>query len=193
MTGYFKLSLPLRRIVFLAVNCSALVIIYLITVHPFLANTRQNSERIQDLQHSISRFRAVADREVGIKDLVAKAKTAPLSGEFWIGESEATTSAGLQARLRDMADASNVRLRSVRGLPASKQHGGSNLIIRIEATGDMSSIKALLSAIETETPFMFVTSLNLRQNILFAPNASQTEPSLDIQIDVSALFKDKSA
>jgi hypothetical protein len=193
MIGWAKLPLSIRRLAFAGLNLGLLLVLYATLVQPRVSSHAANADRLRDLRQSVGRFKAVAAKEDSVKDLIARAKAAPASGEFWAGAGEAAISAALQARLRDMAEATGVRLRSLRGLPIADQQGVRSLTIRIEANGALDAIQGLLTAIETETPFLFVGALALRQGVLSGPAGPQSEPILDLQLDVTGLVREGGA
>jgi general secretion pathway protein M len=185
--------MPLRRVLFISINIAMIAAVYVSFVHPWIESRHANNERIRQLQQTIGRFKAIVEKEESVKAMIARAQASPATNEFWNGPGEAAISAALQARLRDLSEASDIRLRTLRGLPVADLWGAKSLTIRIEANGTYGALLALLAAIETETPFLFVTNLNLRQSVLTSPSGPQSDPTLELQLDVSGLVREGGA
>jgi Type II secretion system (T2SS), protein M subtype b len=179
----------IRRIVFLALNGLALAAVYAVLIGPLLNWHAENSTRIDELERLNGRLRALAEQAPRIQQQVADNSQLPRAEEKWRGESPSAVGASVQARLRELADRTNVRLRS---LGVSAQSGAlTAMSIRTDASAPIGSLYAFLTAIETETPFLFVTGAIIRQPASPGISQAQEEAELEFQLDVSAPLKDQ--
>jgi Type II secretion system (T2SS), protein M subtype b len=187
---YLRLPVILRRVFFVAANVGALVLFYNILVQP-LTNLRDDqNERIATLRGQLLRAEQLASRDAEVKELIARAKAEETSGELWSGDTPSAISAAMQSAIRDFAAQSDLRLRSVRGL--SDQGGSSparQVLVRVEASGELTAVHAFLTKIEQATPFLFGTSLSLRNAVQTSPSGRQSEPLLELQLDVSGQIR----
>jgi hypothetical protein len=103
---------------------------------------------------------------------------------FWSGPSAPTVSAAIQARLREIVTASGGSLRSTTDLPASPEHGLSRVILRLQTDGTVPALQAILSAIETSKPALFVDGIIINAADSSVAPANQP-PMLSIQLDVT--------
>jgi hypothetical protein len=183
-------SLPprTRRWAFVGVNVAVLGALFQIAIVPWLQNRATHHERIQELQQAIGRSKAILEKEGTVRDLLARARQEEGKGELWRGANDAEIAAAKQVRLRELAETSGVRLRSLRALQGTEHLGFRAVTIRIEANADYGNLYSFLTAIETATPFLFVVGLNLRQSVQTGPSHAQGEPLLDVQLDVTGLL-----
>jgi hypothetical protein len=187
---YLRLPANLRRVLFLAANIGALVLFYSILVQPLTNLRNEQNERIATLRGQLLRAEQLASRDAEVKELIARARAEENSGELWSGDTPSTISAAMQSAIRDFAAQSDLRLRSVRGL--SEQGGASparQVLVRVEASGELTAVHAFLTKIEQATPFLFGTALSLRNAVQTSPSGPQSEPQLELQLDVSGQIR----
>jgi general secretion pathway protein M len=132
----------------------------------------------------VSHLTLVAGRRAGIKAALRQ-MNATLSDPavFWIGQSEPAVSAAIQGRLREVVSASGGSLRSTTDLPTAPDHGLSRVALRLQAEGTVPTLQAVLYAIETSKPALFVDGFAINASDSGAAAAGQP-PMLSIQLDV---------
>jgi hypothetical protein len=179
------LPLPLRRLLFIALNAAAALACYGLLLAPLLDLHAGNTARIEELERLNGRLRAVAEQRPRIEREIAASAPSAIAREVWTGQTPSAVSATVQARLRELADAAEIRLRSLSALPGSEE----GILIRIEASARLEALLAFLAAIESETPYLFVAAGAFRQPSVRGSSANAEEAELEVQIDVSALLR----
>jgi hypothetical protein len=187
---YLRLPINLRRGLFLLVNAGALAIVYSLLIQPLTNLRDEQNERIATLRMQLLRSEQLASRDAEVKETIARARAEGHSDELWSGETPPAISAAIQSVIRDFAAQSDLRLRSIRGL--SDQAGASpagQVLIRVEASGELTAVHAFLTKVEQATPFLFGTSLSLRNAVQTSPSGPQSEPQLELQLDVAGQIR----
>jgi hypothetical protein len=176
-------SLLLRRSVFVGFNMGALALIYFLAVQPLVLLFSDQADRLSQARTTLSNYRAIADREETVRAAAARADEAASSAAFLQGASEGAASAGLQARLKAIADQAGARVQSVRALEPANEGSLRYLKAHLELAGPVAAIYATLRAIEGREPYLFVGQALLR--IPAGPGTVPTqEPSIEAQLDI---------
>ncbi len=110
-------------------------------------------------------------------------------GELIEGDSAGIVNANLQARLKQLAEAANVTVRSIQTLPAKTLRGSALVGARLDVSATMEPLHALTRALERETPLLFVTAATARAQVGFwgmgqVGQQQQTETTLEAQFDI---------
>jgi hypothetical protein len=107
----------------------------------------------------------------GFKSAIAQGRQGPETGasgleryrgDFLAGPEDAIILADLQTRLRSLITARNAELTSARTLPPKSREGLEYLGLGLQIRAEMKNIQAVLHAIETGTPLLFVERADLR-------------------------------
>jgi len=172
------------RCAFAGVNLCLLLALYLLIIGPFLALFGDQAERLAQARAALARYSAIAAREAAVRIAAAHARDAASSGAFLQGTSDGAISAGLQARLKAVADQAGARVQSVRALESMSDHDIRYLGAHLELTGPIAAIRATLQAIEDRQPYLFVDTAALRMPAAPAGVSPAQEPSLEAQFDI---------
>lgn len=144
---------------------------------------RANSEEIAAKQDLFDRVRAIA----GYKTQ-SSSTTAPdgFAGLLLGDGPPAVLSAGLQARLRDMANGLNVDIQQTSELKPKPAAGLDQLGVHIEMTGPLAGVHALLLQIDQSEPWLFAEHLQIRSG--FGESGQlEFEPPVSVTLDVWGL------
>jgi hypothetical protein len=107
----------------------------------------------------------------GFKSAIAQGRQGPETGasgleryrgDFLAGPEDAIILADLQTQLRSRITARNAELTSARTLPPKSRDGLEYLGLGLQIRAEMKNIQAVLHAIETGTPLLFVERADLR-------------------------------
>jgi hypothetical protein len=146
-----------------------------------------NQERISVVRAALPRLKAVAEYEGATDPAGDKAGIDKYVGDFLPGSEAALMMADLQTRLRTLVVARNSEFNSAQVLPSRSVGGLSYLGVRIQLRGQLRDVQAIVHAIETATPFLFIERVQLRlEDLRIVPaGSSQTAiPRLLADIDV---------
>jgi hypothetical protein len=142
---------------FLAFNAAALFLIVIIFFAPIMGHFADRAEQISDHAAQLAHFRNVAraaKKPVG---------SAGRSGDpFLPGSEERVASADLQASLKAMAANAGVNLLAIRGLQGGRSQPLQMVAVSVEVEGPLRAVRDMISAIENQTPLLFVSSAAFR-------------------------------
>ncbi len=178
--------LPLvRRGIFVGANLLALVIFYFLFIEPVRRIIAEGAEAVAERRQTLARYEAVVSHEEQIKDYARQVANINASGELIEGDSEGVINANLQARLKSIAEASRVTVKSIQMLPEKEFRGVTLVGARIQATGSYESIHELARAIEGAPPLLIITTAALRiLDPFWGGGGNQIEQNIDVEFDV---------
>jgi general secretion pathway protein M len=174
-----------RRATFIGVNLLALALVYLILIEPARRMIADGAEAIAQRRQTLARYEAVASHEEQIQDYARQVADINGRGELLDGDSDGVINANLQARLKSIAEAAQVTVRSIQMLPDKPFQGVTLVGARIDVSGSYENVHALARALEGAPPLMIITAATLRGQAMFwgAPSA-QADQAIEAQFDV---------
>ena len=94
----------------------------------------------------------------------ARSATEPsqASDLFLPGSEERVVSADLQASLKALGTNAGVNLLGIRGLPGGRYQQLRMVAVGVELEGSLPAVRDMILAIESRTPFLFVTTVSFR-------------------------------
>lgn len=174
-----------RRGIFISFNLLVLALFYLIFFEPVRRIAAEGAEAIAERRQTLARYEAVVSHEEQIQDYARQVADINAGGELIEGDSEGVINANLQARLKSMAEAARVTVRSIQMLPEKEFRGVTLVGARIQAFGSYENVHELARAIESEPPLLIVTAAALRNpESLWGGGPNPAEQNIDVEFDV---------
>lgn len=183
----FRHNLQLRRATFVAAHLLALLLLFFLFVDPVRRLLDARSEELQQRQTTLARYEFVATQEAAVKSFAAQVAESNARGELLAGDSAGIVNANLQARLKTLAEAANVTVRSIQMLPVKSVRGATLVGARLDVSAPIEPMHALARALESETPLLLVTAASVRGQTAFwgvGQLNQPTESTLEAQFDV---------
>lgn len=181
----FRYTKTGRRALFAGVNLLALLIVYLLFVEPARRMIADGAQAIADRRQTLARYEAVAAHEAQIQDYARQISDINAQGELFDGDSDGVIAADLQARLKAIAEAAQVTVRSIQMLPDKPFQGVTLVGARIDVAGSYDNVHALARALEGEPPLLMVTAASVRgQSMIWGAPAQQQGDDVEAQFDV---------
>ncbi|OKO82424.1 type II secretion system protein GspM [Bradyrhizobium sp. AS23.2] len=146
-----------RRLIFLGLNGAIALAVCFAVLEPVISHFGERNDDILDNAAQLAQIRHVAEEAAK----PAKAST-PDVDPYLPGTEERVASADLQANLQALASAKGVAVQAVRGLPGRQAAQWRAVPVGLEVEGTAGAVRELVAAIETQTPFLFITDLSLR-------------------------------
>lgn len=153
MTG----ELLRRRLIFFGLNGAVALAVCFTVFAPIVSHFGQRSDEILDSAAQLAQVRRVASETFRL----AKSST-PEVDPYLPGAEERVASADLQANLQALAGDKGLTVQAVRGLPGRQAAQWRAVPVGLEVEGAAAAVRELVAAIETQTPFLFITDLSLR-------------------------------
>lgn len=174
-----------RRPLFIGAHLLALLVFYFVFVEPARRLIVDGAQSIADRRQTLARYKAIATQEERIQEYAREISDNNAQGELLDGESDGVINANLQARLKAIAESSQVTIRSIQMLPDKDFEGVTLVGARIDVSGSYENVHRLARALEGEPPLLLITAATIRgQATLWgAPQAQQGE-EIEGQLDV---------
>jgi general secretion pathway protein M len=174
-----------RRVLFAGVNLLALIAVYILFIEPARRVISEGEQAIGDRRQTLARYEAVAAHEEQIQDYARQVADINAQGELFDGDSDGVISANLQARLKVIAESTQVTVRSIQMLPDKLFQGVKLVGARIDVSGPYENIHALARALEGDPPLLIITSASVRSQTMLwgAPQGLQAD-DVEAQFDV---------
>lgn len=156
MIAAMRSNIP-RLAPFVAFNVLVVLFVVIFLLAPVLGHFANRNEEISESAAQLAHFRKIM-RSAGT--LANK----PLQGgdPFLPGSEERVVSADLQASLKAIATNAGVNLLGIRGLPDSRSQQLRMIAVGVELEGSLPAVRDMILAIESQTPFLFVTAASFR-------------------------------
>lgn len=146
-----------RRLIFFGLNGAVALAVCFAILDPIASHFAERNDDMLDSAAQLAQIRRVAD------DAAKLAKTStPDVDPYLPGAEERVASADLQANLQALAGAKGMTVQAVRGLPGRQAAQWRAVPVGLEVEGPAAAVRELVAAIETQTPFLFITDLSLR-------------------------------
>jgi general secretion pathway protein M len=166
---------PLARIAALAI-LAALVAAFLIgPVAAYCELIGSNAAVLATKNALLQRYRALA----AAPNAAAPADAPPIYPKM----PESQASALLQETVKTTAAAARIQVLGLQVLRSESVSGATRVGVRVRASGDMASLRALIYAIETARPVLYPDNLQIQSHATAADAAPRP---LDFQLDIAA-------
>ena len=189
MSHHLHLSPSVRRLLALAIPVLLLGMVYAMLVRPSLAELSANSKAVSQLTDSLARYRQIAARGPELAQQADELRKTGAESEGYLpGESEAVAGAALQDRLKGLVARSGGQLGSIQILPAQQEGDARRITARGEMTLGTEGLRQVLYSIESDQPYLFIDSIDVRG----AAGPAGGDAALDIRFDVTGYMRGQS-
>jgi hypothetical protein len=180
----WKYNELLCRTLFVFGNLALCVAVGSATVMSIRALFADRDSRIIDQQRILAQLTAIAAQEETVKSVESNTEAQMQRSEFLVGPNESVINADLQTRLKGIASSVGARLRVVQGLPARTDDKTRYTGSRIEIYGPLQSIYRGIFAVESATPYLFITAAAIKAMPSDGRPGTSTEPIIQAQLDI---------
>ncbi|MCG2672815.1 type II secretion system protein GspM [Bradyrhizobium sp. GCM10023182] len=146
-----------RRLRFAGLNGAIVLTIGILILGPLIAHFGERNDDILDNAAQLAQIQRVTNEAARL----AKTTTADIDPYLPAAE-ERVASADLQASLQALASARGLVIQTIRGLPGRQAAQWRAIPVRLELEGASAGVRELISSVETQTPFLFITDFSLR-------------------------------
>ncbi|MBC9882122.1 hypothetical protein G8O24_32850 [Bradyrhizobium sp. INPA01-394B] len=146
-----------RRLLFVGLNGAIVLTVCFLILGPVIAHFGERNDDILDNAAQLAQIERVADEATRL----AKTTTQEVD-PYLPATEERVASADLQAGLQALAGAKGLSIQTVRGLPGRQAAQWRAIPVRLEVEGSSTAVRELVSAVEMQTPFLFITDFSLR-------------------------------
>lgn len=167
-----SLPKPVRRVVALSLVVLALGLAVLLAIAPFV--------RITALEEEIAAARDLVAQQERLALAAAGRPTQAGRDVLVAGDSSGMAAAELQRVISELARRNSLSLRSTQVVPAKREADLTVLAVEVSLQGGTEGLRALLHALETGAPMLFIDALAVKSLQQQQPTANRP-----VQLDVS--------
>jgi hypothetical protein len=173
-----------RRALFFGANALAALFLLFVFVEPLRGFLAERADSVVDRRATLARYEAVATQEKAVRLYAQQVAESNAQGELLSGATEGVVNANLQALLKAAADRSGATVNSIRMLPSKTVNGAVLVGARLDVSGSIEALHALLRSLENETPLLLVLTASLRRQMPVWGAQAATDGVLAAQFDV---------
>lgn len=184
-----------RRAVALGLLGAVAAAAYAFVAWPLVERHRAYDERIAELEHRLARYRRVAAQGPALEAALERIRRhAAGSGYYLESAKAALASAELQQHLKARIVRDGGQLVSTQVMAETAQGAFAGVAIRVHMRGSIESLRAVLHALETGSPLLFIDDILVTQGPRRPRNReAQTAMPLDIRFQVTGYTRNGSA
>jgi general secretion pathway protein M len=173
----------LSRSLALVLMLGAAFTIYNFALLPLLAAHRGARTTIEQTTALLRRYQALAEQRTRLADQVSDyARIVAEANSFLPGQNDVIAAAALQERAKSVIERAHGELRSTQLLPAHTVETAPPvrlIALKIHFIIDINYLRAVLYALETGNPYLFIDELRIQQH-----EAPDSDSALDVTITI---------
>jgi hypothetical protein len=174
----------LRRTLFALGNIAFCLVIGSAVVLPARTFFIDGDARIEDERRVLARLTAIVTQKNHVQTIEHNTDIEMQRGEFFAGSNDNVINAELQTRLKALVTSAGAQSRAVQGLSPRTSEKITYSGARLEINGPLQSIYRAIFAIETATPYLFITNAVIRATPSNGSSTHQAEPIIQAQLEV---------
>ena len=179
------LSPVVGRLLALAILAAAALGVWAGVVEPVKARFAEHDRTIEQSRDLLTRHMRIAlERRQLEARLTALREMQSTSGRLIEGDSVELAAAGVQNKLKALADANGAKLKSTQILPAVDSEAFRKVAVRVTMMADTEAAQAVFHALETATPYLFLDRIDLRGPKRRSRRKKKNEGILQVRFDV---------
>jgi len=159
-----NLAIVISRSAAVALLFGCAIVLYFLIVAPIVNEYSAKQHQAVMLQEQISRYRAIADRQGGLKTQLLELESSnELTDLYWTGGTAAVAGANLQMLVNQLVVKSGGSVQSIANLTDKKSEQAATIAIKVLFSAEMAAIQKILHEIERQQPILFVDTIELRK------------------------------
>lgn len=177
----------LHRVLSLGLLLTVLASIHYGLLQPLIDAYRSSDERLQQARSRLAKLMELAQSGKALEKRLEEFRRNDMSDRYYLsGRTPSLAAAGLQNHLKAIIEASGGQLISASDLPSTSEEKLTKVPTSLRLKARTDGLQELLYAIETQVPLIFIDKLSVRGMSFYGVRtASNTEPLLDIQLELS--------
>jgi general secretion pathway protein M len=177
-----------RQMSFVAAHLAVIAVVSCAMVLPYQRYVWARQQEIERKRDTLQRFEAVAAQDGAVQEFLRRVEERNSSGVLLPGQNENVASAELQSRLKALAEAQGVVVRSIRALPSKPSYAAQLIGVRLECAGTIEAIRTIVHQIESGPVLLVISETGLRSQIVPRAAMPVVAPTIDAQLDVFGGF-----
>lgn len=141
---------------------------------------------VEDAVTKLERYSRIVGMRDGLQKRAAEVKALEVNRHFLKSASPPLAAAELQEQAKNILDANGGKLNSMGILPHKDEGAYRQVSVTLQLTAPLSAVKAMLYALESAHPYLFIDNLSVRSPFsAVARNDAANEPDLVVQFDLT--------
>lgn len=167
-----KIWLQRRATVAVLITCAFLLLLAGV-VGSYVASVHESaSDALAEIEPRYARLAGLRDATDQLEQSVKDSRAALARLGYPAGQDAAQVGNDLQQRVRRSLEAAGLTVHSSQALPARDEKSFDRVSVMAQAEGPLSRLQIFLAALQSETPAVFVDSLNLQTAARHADDGS---------------------
>jgi general secretion pathway protein M len=167
-----------------------LTIAFFAGVHPAWQRHQQLGEDVEAAAALLSRHGSEAETIRALRaDLEQRTRQAEADDSIFPLQTEGLATALLSSKIKQISDSQGATIKSTQALSSAAAEAMTRLSIRVELSGTSQVLQKVIYQVEAHRPFLFIDSLELRQERIGDPAALTPDPILVAVFEISALMR----
>ena len=181
-----QLSPKQSRVAALALLAALLVLAASIVAVPLWLLNRHYDVAVEDAVTRLERYARIAGMRDGLLRKSAEVKALAANHHYLKSASPALAAAELQEQAKVILEANGGKLNSIQILPHKDEGAYRQVSVTLQLSAPLSAVKAMLYALESARPYLFIDNFSVRSPMGFGPRVDPAiEPDLTVQFDLT--------
>ena len=162
------------------------VAVVLTVVAPVWMLNRHYNEALQDYSTKLERYTRIAGTRADVARQLDAMRTREPRRNFLRGSTAPLAAAEVQEAIRAIVERSGGKLITMQPPQTKDEARYRAVTVNVQLTANNVALRAILNAIETNVPYLFVDSLSVRSSVPanYKPSPG-VEPEMYVQMDVT--------
>ncbi len=152
---------------------------------PLWLLNRRYDVALEDATTRLQRYAKIAGMREGLQRKAIEVNALGRTPHFLKSASPALAAAELQEQARVVLEANGGKLNSIQILPPKDEGAYRRVSVSMQLTTPLSGLKAMLHALESAHPYLFIDNFTVRSPMAFAVRDPAVEPDLAVQFDLT--------
>ena len=166
-----------------------LVLLLVTVIGPWWARMSEYDDQAASMAERIGRYQRLIDSKADLRAELAGFRQQQVKrGYFLNAGSRELAAAELQKRVKELVAPAGGTLVSTQTITQSNAADDGKVVVRVRMKGGVDSLSAVLHAIESDKPLMFVENLTVRsrKTVRGRRGARKTVYNLDVNFDLAS-------
>lgn len=173
------------RLTAIALLVAALMVLASAIAVPWWMLNRHYSNAVDDATTRLERYLRIIGMRESLQQKAVEVRALEAQHHFLKSASPALAAAELQEQVKAVLETYGGKLNSIQILPHKDDDVYRQVTVSLQLNAPISGVKAILHALESAHPYLFVENLAIRvQNIGAARSDANNDPELFVQFDV---------
>jgi general secretion pathway protein M len=181
-----ELNAQQRRVAAWAILVPIVLLTIAAVALPVWLFNRHYDVAIENATSNLARYSKIIGMRDALQKQAIEVKNLEANHHFLKSASPALAAAELQQLAQGIFDANSAKVNSTSVLPHKDEGAYRQVSVSVQLVAPLSAIKAMLYAIESAHPYLFLDNFSIRApNMVVSRSESGTESELVVQFDLS--------